>query len=821
MARKKVLAYLLVFVAVVSAVVFGTLRGNVHSSIDSSEIGSTVIPTFDNNATNPTTWSSGTNIGTINSYLGVVNGDTTTGPNKAVTLDKSWTMSLWVYSRSQEASFVIKDASGKKLIDGNGTSLINDGEINLHADQKSWRHVTIIFSHDTKELIVKDGDRNVDTGLPSVALNQNVYKVTGSGTDNTYAFTGDGAVGLNSFSSYAATSASAVLFDDDQNKVIADGATVNSGDHVTMTYTFKYEGHDTLQAKLSKVRFKASLLDVDQVTWDSQASIEPNTANRVINTSDLNAGIEIGDLNEGDTVTIKVGGTAQSASTGVPSTSYLFYNGGAESYLDAPFLNGGSEPLNPTTPGFTITPDLATTSNVRVTDLDSQSQSGVRELTDGDIILPGDRLKYVFTMDIAADSKVSNWDNVTAKVAVPTGMTVDKITYKKADGTTKTVDAGADFRLGSLTKGKNTPITVEMTGTANKPEEKNGKFNNYDVDISAATATFSSAEHEEVAKAPTLIARQPQHDDSDLGAEYLRIDSPAKTTKDSPFQLGTATATEGSAPNQDPDDGSFIIRGGIDGGQKLTDNQVTYVVILNGVKLPSLRLNGVVNNNPFSFKFVLPDSAWSGNLKWSESNGGPQVTMGQLQDGINEIVIEAITDDGVMLRTNYSGSYTDYASVYAETGSLKLAANDINFNTIDLTGKQQKVFPSNPAVTITNTAWKNWSLSLQQTSVIKNADGTELAGALMYQLPGSNSATNLSQGFDASNLTAPAGAVQVASGNKDDNADDGTVNITKNWATSAQDLATRGGLYLDVNGNAVEGSYTGSVTWTLADTPTN
>ncbi|KRM55834.1 hypothetical protein FC18_GL000884 [Lacticaseibacillus sharpeae JCM 1186 = DSM 20505] len=811
-------------------------------------------------------------------HAALVNGDSYSSAG-AVTLDTKWSMSLWVMGT---ATFSITDGNKKDLIE-NPAKASETKPLDLNGTVGKWTHVTIFYTPTSSEhgaIFYRYNDRDMN-GVPDAnggtAGNNNTKILVDRSAGGSYMYgihtTSSGSyVVMNSFSSYATTSAEVALVDTDQNMQVRDsrssssqfgtGATfvstntttsnVYSGDNLSLTYRFSFLSKDTLSTTIDNMEFEAS--QIDHVTWENATvtkysgldgsgnptgSSTPVKDNVSLTDITDNKDDVFGSLQPGDTIEISMNGKADDVTepTAVAAQTYRFFNGGAESYMDADPLSklnsstsSFSFPSNLSqTPKFTILPALKTSSKVSVVDNDWESKDGGKTLVNGSTVLAGDSLTYDYSATYDKSSSVASWSDVLAKISTPSGFTPKTYTIKYSDGSSESSDASdvvSGHKLQHALNANNQTVHIIVEGTVNSGAKSVG--------TTTATLSSDSPKHAETMTTGsyTVIPEPFKVDNTKMN---LFISNPKGTTASNGYQLGknltfdsngnisvkAVTSDDGSYTNYNEDSNGFIINGNVTVEGSSTNNPsglITYLITVNGdrtlkVQLPAKSLN----DSAFSFKFIKPgkEQTWDGNIQSSLNAASSfthsvvPITLGYLEpDKVNTIKIQAVMNDG--------SAATDAQTVYVQPGQLKLNAADIEFKT-QLNGREKSIAPTSANVSITNTALLEWKLSVSQTTAITNdATGKTLAANLMYYTGSGDQYTDLSSSTDG---TVDRSSVDIDTGVPANNDLNGSVNVTSKWATTDAEAGAKPGIFLDIFGNAKAGSYSGELTWTLTDAP--
>lgn len=893
--KQNKLVYVLVFFAVVMAVVIGVSR-QLTNTESTTDPGKYDVPGYNMNS-GVQTWTGGgeqaNGNANLNSYMINVNSDNSTSPSNAVTLGKDWSMSLWVWGGSAAPQFSINNNGTNVIYKSNST----EGTSNLALPnvQGQWQHVTLIFktnSNTSGSLYVLYNDRDLSTGLPktpTIANDGNPYKVSGTATGAAYTYgltdpnNGGSKVVLNSFSSFAETSAQVSLTDKTQGGEITDTNStagvlgedaitftssnsktenVYGNDTLNLTYKLAFTSQDTLKTDLQGVRLKVA--NMEHVTWASNATVNIYATSDTSKAPISSKTVALSALGStalptialGNVATVSVDGTAEDVEqdTNVPEANYQFYNGGAESYMDSRMRDLGvsvAETATATvTPSFTIKPALITSSAVSVVDEDWHNSDGSKALTTGStVVMEGDKLKYDYNATYDTRSKVTSWSDVLAKINTPSGLSdvTYKIQYSDAGSTTDEEATAAEInagkKLSTPLNANNQTVHIIVEGTVKTGATKVGEKT-----IGATTATLSSTDpkHQEQMTTPSYaVIPTPPVANGNLTVSL----SPDNTTSTNPYQLGTnlnfnadgtvkvdrTTSTNGWVTKYNEDDNGFVINGTIDGSTP--DNAyVSYLVTINGGRTIEVQLpGGGGNKNAFSFRFIKPGKTNDDpDITASIQNykkmmpGVVPVTLGSLTEGKNTITVQAISNDGTVV--------SPMKTVYVQTGTLGIDAGDINFDTkLSKDGREENVVPTNsPSVMITNTALDKWNLNVylsKQITAVGSNGGYRLAGELYYMkrsADGKQSMYDLSQATGYDQQATDGQSIEM-SGTPYTNDANGQYNVASSWATSVNDLklndstdtSAKSGMFLHLYGNAKEGDYEGELTWTLSDTPTN
>lgn len=796
---------------------------------------------FDSNAVGTIMWLyGGENIGDngLNSYGATVGTSGNFTIANSVALNQNWAAGFWIKRATNGVAPTM--SINTNLTDtskpSSSTSIMNPSAITLNTVAGQWTHVTIAYystGSKSGNLHYLVGDRNPATNLPQTPATSTsgdkLISVSGSSaTGYCFKFTGDTnsqtLVAMSNYSMYAQTSVYTALIDrgtdgssasivNDTNSPtwgsnsskLQAASKVYGGDQLTMRYYLNYTastltGANSTVPTLSEMHL--TLADVPGIDWDTGASGVTITQWRgdaggtqitKVTTSIASLNSELSKLHiaKGNTVEIDVNGTAQSVTTSkaVAETPYLFYNGGAESYL----LKTGNigEYSTPSyydyitkTPSFTITPSVIGSFKVTA---QNESVNGEPKLATGDTVMSGDTIRYTYHANYDKSSAI-DWDSPKANIKLPDGVTPTK--YSVNYGTTGTEpdkDAStstlSSLSLKTLSK-TNTDVTITVDATVNDDAGS----------LAATESSFGNSTRTYKASTPKL-AMVKQTDASydegftlNVAAGHDQMYLGAKPNFDVSID-GLASALGYPVENTQ----AVMLQGFVTGGGDVTKDSLIVGVTDNQTgKTITKRYAGVIpSNDPFKIQFAKPGQ--------TAPSGNGYTTVGQLSTAGNIITIKAITPAGKVAWVGSTSSNTYTMNV--DIAHLTLDADPtVNFGTVDLTGNDETYPAQGFNLDVTNTLQTNWQLQANLSTPLTAANGKPFYGEIQYKSADGKQTSTIN------NVEGSIGTV-VDTG-------DATATQVKLIGDSKD---ARGNLYAQVDGNNTEGDYTGVITWTLTD----
>lgn len=316
-------------------------------------------------------------------------------------------------------------------------------------------------------------------------------------------------------------------------------------------------------------------------------------------------------------------------------------------------------------------------------------------------------------------------------------------------------------------------------------------------------------------------------------AKITYANQPAETLDASQISQQKLTAALHQSLNRDNDAATVSLIGEADEVAKSTTVPATTSTFVSNAYVgtadtPSFQLNpnvdlnlSVTSDNPLALK-PETDTVVTGNVHLATSaTTPPRVTIQPVLNGTRLTVITPATDGTFSLPLKASdlqaGTNTLTLVATADTGDTSntvtvpiTVAGDLKFSdvaaashfqTATLTGQDQLAKRGDDwrlAVSDTRGTGRQWVLDVQATPFVA-ADGTTLAGGPVY--------------VDAyGSLTIDDTPTAIVWHTTDDRDHDGVYDVMGNWSADQ-------GLLLAVNGGAVSGNYTSTITWTLGDVP--
>lgn len=316
-------------------------------------------------------------------------------------------------------------------------------------------------------------------------------------------------------------------------------------------------------------------------------------------------------------------------------------------------------------------------------------------------------------------------------------------------------------------------------------------------------------------------------------AKITYANQPAETLDASQISQQKLTAALHQSLNRDNDAATVSLIGEADEVAKSTTVPATTSTFVSNAYVgtadtPSFQLNpnvdlnlSVTSDNPLALK-PETDTVVTGNVHLATSaTTPPRVTIQPVLNGTRLTVITPATDGTFPLPLKASdlqaGTNTLTLVATADTGDTSntvtvpiTVAGDLKFSdvaaashfqTATLTGQDQLAKRGDDwrlAVSDTRGTGRQWVLDVQATPFVA-ADGTTLAGGPVY--------------VDAyGSLTIDDTPTAIVWHTTDDRDHDGVYDVMGNWSADQ-------GLLLAVNGGAVSGNYTSTITWTLGDVP--
>lgn len=766
-------------------------------------------------------------------------------------LDKK-THVAWNYPAQSSAYNIVQDFYGSVRMNH------NDTEYKLA--QGSWQHVTINYSAADSKLIYAYGDKDPATGLAqtasfthSLTLNKSYLGSANSVYWGVTSYTSSSDPNLfilDTNSNYVSSSAKATIKDDGQDNdgrsytVTDSGKTSNvySGDKLTYTYDVSLKNAQTQIINGQLMTTLPSVFDTDKTltakvtysdgtTEDAKVISAPTQATGTLGVKDLTGKNvirlqkQLGSNMMGATVTI-VGSAKQvdKQETVKAQTSY-FQNGG----LDA----------STSTPEYKLNPSVAATSTVKAQNMSTFDDEAITKFSD--IVMTKSTVRYTYTLKYDKDNSIAAWKNVVADIQLPKQVRIMNSTEGTAQSFIHYGDGRPDKMLtaddvNAIEQGKGLAVG-DLSATNPQVTITLDTFVNDQIytvsDDGAVPATATTFTGDNLAQSVDNPRFTPE---TRNGAQSMRItlDKAAIVVGDTGNIKESAAATWNFP---DESDDAIYVHGNVQkGGSPDNLDTVDFKVLVKQAgqddsEAQVFTFTGKQSNTQtgkYLFKLYKADAAITDAQIQQEyknslaSSTGTEwksqvITLGaRLGSGQTVVKIEA-ADHKTGDRASFdvgNGSWQDYATATINGGVLEMDTNskNIQFNNVVLNGSSAYAATdtSSPfSLQVKNTVGGSWSLQAAMSKPFEDESGNVLSGALYYK-----------NGSTSDEITSAATNVTNNS-NFATSDDPAHVDITGGWKhDDLSALKDNGqGLYFAIKSDALQGTYTGQVTWTLSNAP--